>query len=150
MTFVEKITDYAVAGASEKTEAQVLSLCCDIKQKRNDRYWQEHKREYDKLTSEKNEIQQRIEQTIKEELANIASEKAKAEEIKKRAKKERKRYSIFNFADRKPQNAIISKARSVIKHCEKTEKELLQGNCAKCFDDQKRLTEIDNELTIQR
>lgn len=150
LTFVESVTDYALMGASEETKNHVLDFCLDIKQKRNERYWQEHKNEYDKLASEKENIQQRIERTIKEELHSIELEKANAEEAKKHAKKERKRYSIFNFSDRKPQNAIISKSRAIIKRCEEAEKELLQGNCAKCSEDQKRLQEINDALTIQR
>lgn len=128
----------------------VRKFAADVREARNEYYWNQNSEIYNSLISEKKQLEKRIEDTLAAQLAQNEDARKQAIEAKEKAIKEKRRYSLLNFADRKPQNEIISKAKDVIKHSKETEKELKAGKCSLCDADRNRLDEINLELSIQR
>lgn len=135
----------------DTTAAQsVQRFTMDVRKARNEEYWAKNSEVYNSLISEKKQLEKRIEDTLVKQLAQNEDARKQAIDAKVKAIKEKRRYSLFNFADRKPQNNIISKAKQVIKHSKKKEKELKAGICSLCNADRKRISEINTELNAQR
>lgn len=135
----------------DTTVAQsVQKFVADVRKARNEEYWAKNSEVYNLLISEKKQLEKRVEDTLATQLAQNEEARKRAIDAKEKAIKERRRYSLFNFADRKPQNNIISKAKDVIKHSKEKEKELKAGICSLCDADRKRLSEINTELNAQR
>lgn len=137
-------------SVSDQVKAETNKFVKLAKAERNRIYWEDHAERYNALLAEKKKLEQKVVETIQEELTKGELAIKRAMEAKERAIKERRRYSLFNFADRNPQTAIIVKARAVIKRAKELEKELQAGNCPLCDSDKERIAEINEELHKQR
>ncbi len=128
----------------------VMMFVAEVKKARNEAYWAENSELYHSLTSEKQQLEKKIEDTLAAQLMKTEVARQRAIDAKEKAIKERKRYSLFNVKDRKPQSDIIYKAKTVIKRLNVEEKELKAGKCPLCDVDRKRIDEINFELSVQR
>lgn len=140
----------AVGCASDLVKAETLRFVKYAKAERNRLFWADHAEQHDALVAEKKALEQKIAETIQAELSKCELAIERAIQAKECATKERRRYSLFNFADRNPQTAIIMKAKAVIKRAKELEKELKIGKCSLCDLDRKRIAEINEELNKQR
>lgn len=136
--------------ASETTAESVKAFTKAVKAARNENYWAQNSDLYNALIAEQTQLRKKIKETLDTQLVKNEEVRKQAKEAKEMAARERKRYSLLNFKDRKPQNKIISNAKATIKNSKVIEKELKAGKCALCDADRKRLTEIATELSLQR
>lgn len=135
---------------SKTTSKAINEFFSAVKRQRNEKYWSQNADLYKILITERAQYEKKIEQTLKYNIARSEQEIEKAEKDKEAAKKERKRYSIFNFKDRKPHNKIIDKSREIIKVNKKLIENYHAGVCEECEHEQKRIKEINIHLTTQR
>lgn len=149
LNFIDHIKN-VIHSVDNTTANAVKSFITEVKKARNEHYWKENAELYKSLTFEKSQREENISQILKNQLERTEKEMTKAIEAKEAATKERRRYSLFNSKDRKPQSKIISEAKKTIKQCKEKEKQLKAGKCELCEADRKRISAIETELTIQR
>ena len=133
-----------------KLKELVKTFVSEAKKSRNELYWKEHEEQYENFILEKENCKKAIANILVEqnESANKKIEKANTE-IKK-CLKEMGRYSLLNFTDRMPLNKKLFSLHEIKKINKKRLIKLKQGVCDKCEPFEKRIKEIDQELSKQR
>ena len=137
-------------NCSEDAKKNALSIIALIKKARNQHYWSIHATQFKAYTSEKIELEKRIQEILSSKIAISQQKIEVATKQKEYAKKERKRYAIFNRTDRKPLSTQLHSARKTIKSENKLLETLQNGVCSDCDPLRERIAEIEAELSKQR
>ena len=121
-----------------------------VKKSRNKYYWEEHQEIYQSLLSENRALKKQIQDILDMQLMETKEEVENATKKKEIAKKERKRYALFNRIDRKPLSNEISQSKKIIKAGTQKLENLNKGICEECEPLRARIREINHELAVQR
>lgn len=143
---VEKTAKYA------NTETASLAKFFNekVRHSRNEFYWTIHQDQYNAYKREIEENTNTVNHIISAKLGEAEQKNKMAIEEKNIAKKERKRYALFNRTDRKPLSEQIAKSRKIIKEETRKISELKNGICVECDPYRERIKTIENELSKQR
>ena len=121
-----------------------------VKKSRNEHYWTEHQETYQSLLSEDSVLKKQIQDILDMQLMETKEQVENATKKKEIAKKERKRYALFNRVDRKPLSNEISQSKKIIKAGTQKLENLNKGICEECEPLRARIREINHELAVQR
>jgi len=149
LELIEKI-ELVKKYSSDDFQDIILKWCNDTREARNDKFWDDNIELKNNLMDEKKQLENKIDVTFKTSLLLAQKTFDKASEDREKAKKERKRYALFNFADRSPLTKIIKDNKRVEREQKEIIKKLNNGICEECEPFRIRISEINNELTKQR
>lgn len=142
--------DSAKALTSESTQTLVENFILSVKNERNSHYWSQNRQQYDALRAEASSLEKTIALILTTEIDKAKQEISTAEAIIKDSKRERKRYALLNFSDRRPLGEKISTSKKTIKAETQNLKQLEAGVCEKCETYRQRLNQVNLELQKQR
>lgn len=125
------------------------SFVRDIKESRNEYYWQKNDGLRKALLEEKRELSEQVDRILNTQITDAQNIMDECTDIIKVNRKERKRFSLFNQTDRKPLSEMISSAKKKKKENLSKLKELNAGICIECDPLRKRIAEIDEVLSKQ-
>ena len=135
---------------SEKSKNEIQSFVALIKKARNQYYWSVNASQKQAYLSERERLEIIIQDILTVQINESKRKIDSSTKEKEEAKKERRRYALFNRTDRKPLSIQINNARKIIKNENDKLEKLKKGICPECDSHRNRIKYIDEELSKQR